>query len=133
MRQLLVATLLLASTAAQAESLWVAEARVIATNPSCDYRLGETYRAIYRPKGAAIGNGANSHLAIFTQQGGFWVRVANNTFRPTENYAGRYFGSSIDFFQATGAILSWTESAAFGEPKSSNVTARFSNFFSQPG
>ena len=133
MRKLIFATALLASTSAQAETLWVAEARVIATNTNCDYRLGDTYRAIYRPKGSSIGNGANSSLAIFTHQGGFWMRVANNTFQANVNYAGRYFGSSIDFFEAGGAIISWQESAAFGEPASSNVTARFSNFFSQPG
>lgn len=133
MRRLLFATVLLTGTGAQAETLWVAEARVVATNANCDYRLGETYRAIYRPKGASIGNGANSHLAIFTQRGGFWLRVPNNTFRANVNYVGRYYGSKIDFFEASGGILAWEESAAFGEPVSSNVTARISNAFSQKG
>jgi hypothetical protein len=133
MRRLVFATVLLASTGAQAETLWVASAQVIATNPACDYRLGESYRAIYRPKGTSLGNGANSHLVIFTQRGGFWLRVPNNTFRANVNYAGRYYGSTIDFFQEVGAILAWQESAAFGEPQSSNVTARISNAFSQKG
>lgn len=133
MRQLLFATVLLASTSAQAETLWVAQATVVATNPDCDYRLGNVYRAIYRPKGTSIGNGANSHLAIFSQWSSFWLRVPNNTFRPNVNYVGRYYGSSIDFFQANGAILAWDESAAFGEPTSSNVTARITNAFSQQG
>lgn len=133
MKKFLIAVLLLASSAAQAETLWVGEARVIATNPECDYRMGESYRATYRPKGAT-GNGANSNLAIFSIRSGWWMTVPNNTFRNNVNYSGKYWGSSLDFFTANGAVLNWEQSVAFGDSANvANVEATITNAFAQPG
>ena len=130
MRHLLIAAALLMMSSAQAETLWVAEARVIAVNKCADnVAVGDFFRAIYRPKGTSIGNGANSHLALFSQRSSLWMRVPNNTFRGNINYTGYYINSRLSFAGTSGAILDWQESAAFGDVVSSNVTASFANFF----
>ena len=132
MRRLLFAAFaLLTISGARAETLWVAEARVIAVTPNCanSIEVGDFFRAIYRPKGATIGNGANSHLALFSQRSSFWMRVPNGAFRDGINYVGYYINTTLSFAGVSGAILDWQESAASGEPASSNVTASIANFF----
>ena len=96
-RLLLAAAVLLTISGARAETLWVAEARVIAVTPQCGTtaRVGDFFRAIYRPMGASIGNGADSHLALFSQRSSFWMRVPNNTFRGSINYVGHYINSTL--------------------------------------
>ena len=98
-RLLLAAAVLLTISGARAETLWVAEARVIAATPQCDTTagVGDFFRAVYRPKGASIGNGADSHLALFSQRSSFWMRVPNNTFRGSINYVGHYITSTLSF------------------------------------
>jgi len=132
MRTLLVALIVLSSAwTARAETLWVAEARVIAVTPQCGavVAVGDFFRAIYRPRGPAIGNGANSHLALFSQRSSFWMQVPNNTFRGNINYVGHFINSTLTYGGKAGGILSWQESAAFGAPVASNVTASIANFF----
>ena len=132
MRRLLFsAAVLLTISGARAETLWVAEARVIAATSQCgtNVSIGDFFRAIYRPKGASIGNGADSHLALFSQRSSFWMRVPNNTFRGSINYVGHYINSTLSFAGVSGGILDWQESAAFGAPVASNVTASIANFF----
>jgi hypothetical protein len=132
MRPLFVtAAVLLTMSGAQAETLWVADARVIAATPQCSSTtaVGDFFRAIYRPKGTTIGNGADSHLALFSQRSSFWMRVPNNTFRGSINYVGHYIKSTLSFAGTSGGILDWQESAAFGAPVASNVTASIANFF----
>lgn len=136
MRQLLLAAaVLLTISGARAETLWVAEARVIAVTANCGttVAVGDFFRAIYRPKGAPIGNGADSHLALFSQRSSFWMRVPNNTFRGSINYVGHFITSTLTFAGNSGGILSWQESAAFGAPVASNVTASLANFFGSKG
>jgi hypothetical protein len=130
-RFLLAAATLLMIGGARAETLWVAEARVIAATPQCaeTVEVGDFFRAIYRPMGVSIGNGANSHLAIFSQRSSFWMRVPNNTFRDHVNYVGHFIKSTLSYGGASGAILDWQESAAFGAPAASNVTTSIANFF----
>jgi hypothetical protein len=122
---------LLTISGASAETLWVAEARVVAVTPKCanNIELGDFFRAIYRPKGSSIGNGADSHLAIFSQRSGLWMRVPNNTFRGGINYVGYYVNSTLSYAGTSGAILDWQESSAFGAPVASNVTTSLANFF----
>jgi hypothetical protein len=131
MRRLLFAAFaLLTISGARAETLWVAEARVIAVNKCADnIAVGDFFRAIYRPMGTSLGNGANSHLALFSQRSSLWMRVPNNTFRGNINYVGYYINSTLSFAGTSGAILDWQESAAFGDAVVSNVTASFANFF----
>lgn len=128
---LLTVAVLLTISGARAETLWVAEARVIAATPQCNTTagVGDFFRAVYRPKGASIGNGADSHLALFSQRSSFWMRVPNNTFRGSVNYVGHYITSTLSFAGVSGGILDWQESAAFGAPVASNVTASIANFF----
>lgn len=132
MRHLIFAAVaLLTISGARAESLWVAEARVIAVTPKCsnNVEVGDFFRAIYRPMGVSIGNGANSHLALFSQRSSLWMRVPNNTFRGGINYVGYYINSTLSYAGTSGAILDWQESAAFGAPVASNVTTSIANFF----
>ena len=128
---LLAAAALLAISSARAETLWVAEARVVSATSKCadTVAVGDFFRAIYRPMGTTIGNGANSHLTFFSQRSTFWMRVPNNTFRSGINYVGYYITSTLSFAGTSGGILDWQESAAFGAPVASNVTASIANFF----
>jgi hypothetical protein len=130
-RLLFAAAVLLTISGARAETLWVAEARVIAVTSQCSTTavVGDFFRAIYRPKGATIGNGADSHLALFSQRSSFWMRVPNKTFRDKVNYVGHYINSRLSFAGVSGGILDWQESPAFGAPVASNVTASIANFF----
>lgn len=132
MRSLLFAVVaLLTISGARAETLWVAEARVIAVTSKCanTTQTGDYFRAIYRPMGTSIGNGANSHLALYSQRSSFWMRVPNNTFRANVNYVGYYINTMLSYGGNSGAILDWQETAAFGAPVASNVTASLTNFF----
>ncbi len=132
MRRLLIAAAaLLSISGAQAETLWVAEARVIAVTPQCadTVAVADFFRAVFRPQGTTIGNGANSHLALFSQRSTFWMRVPNNTFRGGVNYVGYFVKASLSFGGTSGAILDWQESSAFGGPVVSNVTTSITNFF----
>lgn len=136
MRPLLIAMLFSWNVCmAQAESLWVAEARVIAATTQCSgtVAVGDFFRAIYRPMGTAIGNGANSHLALFSQRSSFVMRVPNNKFRGNVNYVAQVVSSTITITSHGGAILSWQETAPFGSPVSSAVTASIANFFGKTG
>jgi hypothetical protein len=120
---------------AQAETLWVAEARVIATTTQCANTtgVGDFFRAIFRPRGVPIGNGADSQLALFSQRTSFWMRVPNNSFRFGVNYTGHIINSSLTFTSKAGGILDWSESAPFGAPAISNVTASIANFYGTTG
>lgn len=136
MRKLILAVAILAQVfGARAESLWVAEARVIAVTTQCSgsTAVGDFFRAIYRPAGASIGNGANSHLALFSQRSSFVMRVPNNKFQFGVNYTGQVVSSTITISSHAGGILQWSESAAFGSPVASNVTASLANFFGKTG
>lgn len=129
------AAVLLTISDVKAETLWVAEARVIAVTSKCKDTtvVGDFFRAIYRPMGTTIGNGANSHLALFSQRSTFWMRVPNNTFRGGINYVGYVVSSTIAFGGTSGGTLDWQESTAFGAPVASNVTASLANFFGTKG
>jgi len=120
---------------ARAETLWVAEARVIAVTAACSdtTKVGDFYRAIYRPMGTSIGNGANSRLALFSQRSAFWMVVPNNTFQFGVNYTGQIISSTITMTSNSGGLLDWQESVAFGAPASSNVTASLANFYGAKG
>lgn len=134
-RFLLAAIAALLTHGAHAEILWVAEARVVAVNAPCGdtVAIGDFFRAIYRPKGPSIGNGANSQLALFSQRSSFWMQVPNNTFQFGVNYVGHIISSNLTFTSKAGAILDWSESPAFGAPVASNVTATIANFYGDAG
>jgi hypothetical protein len=130
-RLLIAAALFWQVCGAHAESLWVAEARVIAVTSACagTVAVSDFFRAIYRPRGASIGNGANSHLTLFSQRSSFWMRVPNNDFRFGVNYTGYVVSNAVSFSSHAGGVLDWQESAPFGSPVASNVTASIANFF----
>lgn len=134
-RFLLAATALWLTHGAHAEILWVAEARVVAVTAPCGdtVRIGDFFRAIYRPQGPSIGNGADSRLALFSQRTSFWMQVPNNTFRFGVNYVGHIISSTLTFTTNSGAVLDWNESVTFGAPAVSNVIASIANFYGDKG
>jgi len=113
---LLAAAILLPVVGARAESLWVGNAFVVAATGTCgtSAKIGDAFRAIYRPKGAGLGNGADSRLALFTTRSSFALIVPNNTFRPSINYGAQTVGSTLSVGKHTGGILAWQESFSSG-------------------
>ena len=134
-RLILAAVVLWPVCCANAETLWVGNAQVVAATPQCQGTIGtgDFYRAVYRPMGTSIGNGANSHLALFSQRSSFVMRVPNNTFQAGVNYVGQTVNSSISVASRAGGILDWQESAAFGAPARSNIVASIANFAGTTG
>jgi hypothetical protein len=134
-RLILAAVMLWPVCRANAETLWVGNAQVVAATPQCQGTVaaGDFYRAVYRPMGTSIGNGANSHLALFSQRSSFAMRVPNKTFQDGVNYVGQTVNSSISVTSRAGGILNWQESEAFGGPLRSNVVASIANFFGTTG
>jgi hypothetical protein len=137
MRRLILAAAaaLLSAFGAHGETLWIGNAQLIAATSACvnSVTVGDFFRAIYRPMGVPLGNGANSHLALLAQRSSFVMRVPNNTFRASINYVGQTVGSTIGITSKAGGILGWQESAGFGSPLVSNVTASIANFYGVTG
>lgn len=131
-RFLMAALLMLPAMGAQAETLWTGNAFVTTASTACgtSARVGDFFRAIYRPAGTGLGNGANSYLSLTSSRANFAVTVPNNTFRMNINYTGRTVGSTVSLGTHAGGILLWNESAAFATGTANiTVTARFAKFF----
>jgi hypothetical protein len=139
MRRFLVAgaAVLSLMTAAQAETKWVGNAFITAVTPACgtSARVGDYYRAIYRPAaGVGLGNGANSYLSLTSARSNVGMMVPNNTFRPLVNYLSRTVGSTVNLGSHSGGILAWTQSNDFaGVPLDSAVTTTLAKFFGTTG
>lgn len=131
-RFFLAAALLFPTMGAQAETLWIGNAFVTVASTACGIsaKVGDFWRAIYRPAGTGLGNGANSYLSLTSSRANFAMTVPNNTFRANINYTARTVGSTVGLGTHSGGILAWTETANFAAvPINSGVTMRLAKFF----
>lgn len=123
---------------ARAETVWVGNFFVSVTPPTvCGNTAskGDTHRVTYRPAGAALGNGADSYLAVIGQRANFTMLVPNNTFAAGINYAARYVSSYLNFGSNTGAITAWSMAPAALATNSTRAELQFTftNFYAITG
>ncbi|HZR80647.1 MAG TPA: hypothetical protein VFD92_06090 [Candidatus Binatia bacterium] len=132
MRRLLMAAaiVLLAAFEAHGETLYVGNAFLTSVTPQCGKTaaVGDAYRAIYRPAGVNIGNGADSHFSLTSTRANVTMRVPNNSFQQNVNYVAQTVGSSVKIGSHAGGILGWTESGGGGGVNIS-VTTSLAKFF----
>jgi hypothetical protein len=90
---------------------------------------------LYRPRGAALGNGGSSHLAYITTRSSFVMRVPGNDFQDSINYVGSGVGSRANVIAGSGGITVWEQAPAVVAAATPTVSikGRFSNFFGIEG
>src|SRR5688572_20315050 len=76
------------------------------------FALHDTARILYRPRGAALGNGGNSHLAYITTRSSFVMKVPGNDFQDSINYVGSGVGSRANVISGSGGITVWEQEPA---------------------
>lgn len=139
MKRLLLCALCacVAPAAAQAESVWVGNFFVTSASSACltSASAGDYLRMIYRPAGAALGNGGNSYLSYVGGRAGVAMTVPGNTFRAGVNYTASSVGSYITFASGSGGITAWTQSPAVLSAATTHATLSFTlaNFFNLTG
>jgi len=114
----LLAALILAPGSAMAQTLWTGDifltpvegANCVNSSGKAVVAAGDYVRAVFRPAGAALGNSADSYLALLSSRGSYMLLVPGNSMRAGVNYGSSYIGSSITFGSGTGAITGWTQS-----------------------
>ena len=140
MKQLLLIAVLvgLPLSGASADTVFVGNAFInfVAGSPTCTstFALHDTARLLYRPRGAALGNGGDSHLAYIGARSSFVMKVANNDFRASINYVGSGVASKANVVSGAGGITVWQQApaaVAAGTPTVS-IKGRFANFFGIP-
>jgi hypothetical protein len=95
------------------------------------FAVNDFARAIYRPRGAALGNGGDSYLAYVSSRSSMVMAVPANDFQASINYAGSGVSSRAGLISKAGAITVWQQTPAVvgsGTP-SVTITGRFANFF----
>jgi len=105
------------------------------TTCTSTFAVHDTARILYRPRGAALGNGGNSHLAYITTRSSFVMQVPGNDFQDSINYVGSGVGSRANVIASSGGITVWEQApveVAAGTPTVS-IKGRFSNFFGIKG
>ena len=97
--------------------------------------VGDFYRGLFRPAGAALGNGADSYLAMVSQRSSFTITVPNNSFQAGINYGSSYVSSSINFGSNTAGITRWTQvpTALAAGTANVNLTVTLANFWNLRG
>lgn len=123
---------------ARAETSWVGTAFVMPTPPEiCGTAAasGDTATLIYRPAGAAFGNGADSYLAYIGQRSNFTMLVPGALFQAGVNYASRYVTSYIAFGSNTAGVTAWSmaPTTLSASTPSATLQATFANFYGVTG
>lgn len=136
--------LALAPMAARAQTVWTGNMFVTAVPSPTNCinssgvsvaDVGDFYRALYRPAGTALGNGADSYLALVSQRSAFAITVPNNSFRAGINYASSYVSSTVGFGSNAAGITQWQQSPTSPGTGTANVTltATLANFWNLTG
>jgi hypothetical protein len=133
---LLVAALAhLTLRAAHADTVFVGNTFISAVSgtSSCTstFQVNDTARALYRPRGSALGNGGDSYLAYVTNRSSMVMAVLNNDFRADINYSGSGVSSRAGLISKAGGITVWQQTPANIAPGTPSVAikGRFANFF----
>lgn len=141
MKQLLLIAVFvgLPMSGAAADTVFVGNSFInfVAGGATCTstFKLNDTAGILYRPRGAALGNGGDSHLAYIGTRSSFVMKVSNNDFRASINYAGSGVGSRANLISGAGGITVWAQApaaVAAGTPTVS-IKGRFANFFGITG
>jgi hypothetical protein len=104
-------------------------------NCTSTFAVGDFARALFRPRGAPLGNGADSHLAYVSTRSSLVMRVPGNNFQASVNYLGSGVGSRANLISNSGGITVWTQSPGAVSTATPNVRirGRFANFFGITG
>lgn len=137
MRWLILAALLaiLPLRPAVADTVYVGNAFVsfVSGGAQCTstFAVNDFARAIYRPRGAALGNGGDSYLAYVSSRSSMVMAVPNNDFQASINYAGSGVSSRAGLISKAGGITVWQQTPALVGSGTPGVTikGRFANFF----
>jgi hypothetical protein len=137
-RIVLAAALAAASliTTAKAETVFVGNAFIDYVSPSpalCvqTFKVNDYFRVIFRPRGGALGNGGDSHLAVVGPRTSFVMRVPGNDFGPSRNYVSQGVSSQAVIGAGSGGITVWQQSPGAIGAGTPNVEfkGRFANYF----
>ena len=105
------------------------------TKCTSTFTVNDTARVLYRPRGALLGNGGNSHLAFVTTRSSYVMLVQGNDFQANINYAASGVGGKGTLISKAGGITVWQQNPASvgaGSPTVS-IRGRFANFFGVTG
>lgn len=137
MKRIVVAALLamLPLGPALADTVYVGNAFVsfVGGGSQCTstFQVNDSGRVMYRPRGAALGNGGDSYLAYVTSRSSMVMAVLNNDYQASINYAGSGVSSRAGLISKAGAITVWQQTPAVIGSGTASVTikGRFANFF----
>jgi len=132
---------LLPFSSASADTVFVGDVFIdfVSGNAQCTstFAVNDSARVLYRPRGAAMDNGADSHLAYISTRASLVLRVANNDFRPNINYVGSGVSSRAALISNSGGITVWSQQPAVANVTAAtpaiNIKGRFANFFGITG
>lgn len=112
-----------------------APAKCVNSSGTTVAEVGDYYRGLYRPAGTALGNGANSYLALISQRSSFAITVPNNSFQAGINYGSSYVSSTIGFGSNSAGITRWQQSPTTPATGTPNVTltTTLANFWNLTG
>lgn len=125
----------LSFTSASAETVFAGDVFIdfVSGGTSCTstFAVNDYARVLYRPRGAALGNGGNGYLTYVTSRSSFAMTVQSNDFQASINYAGSGVGSKANLISKAGGITVWQQSpaAAGAATPSVSIRGRFANFF----
>jgi hypothetical protein len=137
MKRMVVAALLamLPLDPASADTVYVGNAFVsfVGGGSQCTstFQVNDSARILYRPRGAALGNGGDSYLAYVTGRSSMVMAVLNNSFQANINYAGSGVSSRAGLISKAGGITVWQQEPGAIGPGTPSVAirGRFANFF----
>jgi hypothetical protein len=105
------------------------------TSCTSTFAVNDFARVLYRPRGAALGNGAASHLAYISTRSSFVMRVPGGNFQAGVNYVGSGVSSRNSLLSNSGGITVWTQTPAAlsASTPTVKISGRFANFFDIAG
>jgi hypothetical protein len=137
MKRFLVGAALAVVSASGASAETVFIGNVFLDSVAGDSRCASTFavndfaRAIFRPRGGALGNGGDSQFAYVTTRSAFVMLVQNGDFKLHADYSSVGVGGTANTFTAPGEVTAWKQgpkSVGSATPTVS-ISGEFTRFF----
>lgn len=137
MKRFLVAAALVIAPMSGASAETVFIGNVFLDSVAGDSRCTSTFavndfaRAIFRPRGGALGNGGDSQFAYVSTRSAFVMLVQNGDFKLHADYSSAGVGGTANLFTAPGEVIDWAQApkSVGSTTPTVSISGTFTRFF----